>query len=80
MSRSQIEGTAFISDDNNLPPYMQLHFSSMMYEPEFAALFIDLLNFDPKVFIRITVLTSIHVIYKQSIFNIQTFHLEKIKK
>lgn len=50
MSKSQLEGTAFISDDNNLLPYMQLHFSSMMYDPEFAPLFIDLLNFDPKVY------------------------------
>lgn len=49
MSKSQLEGTAFISDDHRLPPYMQLHFSSMMYEPEFAPLFIDLLNFDPKL-------------------------------
>lgn len=55
MSKSQLEGTAFISDDNVLP-YMQLHFSSMMYDPEFAPLIIDLRNFDPKVSICFTVL------------------------
>lgn len=48
MGKSQLEGTAFLADGDNLPPYFQLHFFSLMYEPEFINLYIDLLNYDRK--------------------------------
>lgn len=49
MSKSQLEGTAFMADGDNLPQYFQLHFFSLMYEPDLTNLFIDLLNYDRKV-------------------------------
>lgn len=49
MGKSQLEGTAFLADGDNLLPYFQLHFFSLMYEPEFINLYIDLLNYDRKV-------------------------------
>ncbi|XP_061176435.1 glucose dehydrogenase [FAD, quinone]-like [Saccostrea echinata] len=49
MSRPHTEGTAFLTKDEKLPPHIELHFFSFMYEPELTDLFLDMLNIDRKL-------------------------------
>jgi hypothetical protein len=49
LSKSLLEGTAFLTDDEKIPPYIQYHFYSIMNEPELTAQFLDLFNLDRKV-------------------------------
>ncbi|XP_048768069.2 glucose dehydrogenase [FAD, quinone]-like [Ostrea edulis] len=49
LGKTHLEGTAFLTDDEILPPYSQFHFSSIAYAPEITQLFIDNLNIDKKL-------------------------------
>lgn len=73
MGKSQLEGTAFLADGDNLPPYFQLHFFSLMYEPEFINLYIDLLNYDRKV-IQVA---QIAFFFNSKIYIIKMYFLEQ---
>nr|XP_022293525.1 uncharacterized protein LOC111104083 isoform X1 [Crassostrea virginica]XP_022293526.1 uncharacterized protein LOC111104083 isoform X1 [Crassostrea virginica] len=49
LSKTVLEGTAFITDAKNLPPVLQMHFFSLMPDPSKASIFIKTLNYDPKM-------------------------------
>ncbi|XP_056016160.1 alcohol dehydrogenase [acceptor]-like [Ostrea edulis] len=49
LSKSHLEGTAFLTDDEKLPPHLQFHFYSFTYGPELTQQFIDNLNIDLKL-------------------------------
>ncbi|XP_048768060.1 glucose dehydrogenase [FAD, quinone]-like [Ostrea edulis] len=49
LSKTHLEGTAFITDDEKLPPRLQFHFFSISYVPEITQEYMDFLNLDPKL-------------------------------
>ncbi|XP_048768061.2 alcohol dehydrogenase [acceptor]-like [Ostrea edulis] len=49
LSKTHLEGTAFLTDNKKLPPHLQFHFFSISYVPEITQEYIDNLNLDPKL-------------------------------
>ncbi|XP_061176433.1 glucose dehydrogenase [FAD, quinone]-like [Saccostrea echinata] len=49
MSKTHLEGTAFLTDDEKLPPSLQFHFSSLMFDSTMVDLLFSLLNLDQKL-------------------------------
>lgn len=49
MSKTHLEGTSFIRDDENLPPHLQFNFFSAMFPAKFVDTYIKTFNLDHKV-------------------------------
>ncbi|XP_048768051.1 glucose dehydrogenase [FAD, quinone]-like isoform X2 [Ostrea edulis] len=49
MSKTHLEGTSFITDDENLPPHLQFNFFSAMFPAKFVDTYIKTFNLDHKL-------------------------------
>ncbi|XP_048768066.2 alcohol dehydrogenase [acceptor]-like isoform X2 [Ostrea edulis] len=49
LTKSQQEGTAFLMDDEKIPPQLQINFYSFTLTPNSIDLFLDNINLDPKM-------------------------------
>ncbi|XP_056016593.1 glucose dehydrogenase [FAD, quinone]-like [Ostrea edulis] len=49
LTKSLLEGTAFLTDDEKIPPHLQFHFYSLMIDPRVTSIMLDVLNIDTKL-------------------------------